>query len=570
MLVYYLISLLFGGSAFLFFWLRYPGHVLFQEQQQLFLWTWDYAEARLRMPGGAMVYAGEFLTQFFIRAWSGALLLALLLVGIQWGVWQLIKRQQQTDKQTSGPSALYALSFIPAVLVAYFLCNEHFLLPSVLSVLLVLWGAVGLWDTESGPSSQCQRLALRAVTVLGLFWLTGPACLLFCLLPRKRDYLFWGMATAVVALLPWLTAPASLPVAQCYAGLGIYRYPMEHLSWPWLLWGTTWASVFLGRFKPARRGFQALCGLFVLLGGFFLIRPAVNLPMEEAFVYDHYVQTEQWDKIIKKAQRKTPTSPTALTCLNLALAQTHQSGDLLFSFFQNGTQGLVPSFGGDSFSPLTTAEVFYRLGLINEAQHYVFEAMEAIPNFQKSARCYRRLAQTNAINGQYAVAQKYVLALQQTLFYRKWATTLSLHMTSDPSLEALRQSRLDEDAVFASAALPQTLCNLYLKNPYNRLAFDYLMMYTLLNKEWGTVPSYYELAAASFTSVPFVYQQALAFAWWQQNGSLEGIPWTVSQDVKTGLHNFVQTLSTYPEEQAQRLLAKSFGHTYWYYLYFIF
>jgi hypothetical protein len=59
--------------------------------------------------------------------------------------------------------------------------------------------------------------------------------------------------------------------------------------------------------------------------------------------------------------------------------------------------------------------------MIYVAQRTVFEAQEAILDFQKSARCYKRLAQTNLIIGSYEVARKYLMALQKTLFYRDWA-----------------------------------------------------------------------------------------------------------------------------------------------------
>ena len=45
----------------------------------------------------------------------------------------------------------------------------------------------------------------------------------------------------------------------------------------------------------------------------------------------------------------------------------------------------------------------------------MFEAMEAIPDYKKSGRAYMRLAETNLINGQYAVAAKYLRALQHYL-----------------------------------------------------------------------------------------------------------------------------------------------------------
>lgn len=44
-----------------------------------------------------------------------------------------------------------------------------------------------------------------------------------------------------------------------------------------------------------------------------------------------------------------------------------------------------------------------------------------IPNFNKSGRCFKRLAETNLINGQYEVAAKYLRLLRKTIFYRDWA-----------------------------------------------------------------------------------------------------------------------------------------------------
>ncbi len=61
-----------------------------------------------------------------------------------------------------------------------------------------------------------------------------------------------------------------------------------------------------------------------------------------------------------------------------------QMGDRMFEFYQNGTEGLLPEFQRDFTSPLPTSEAYYHLGMVNTAQRFTFEAMEAIPNFNKS------------------------------------------------------------------------------------------------------------------------------------------------------------------------------------------
>ena len=124
--------------------------------------------------------------------------------------------------------------------------------------------------------------------------------------------------------------------------------------------------------------------------------------------------------------------------------------------------------------------------MINVAQRTVFEAQEAILDFQKSGRCYKRLAQTNLINGSYEVARKYLTALKKTLFYRDWANeTISLlgneeAIAKHPEYGHLRQSAYDKDFYFSDHVTPEMLEDLYFSNTDNRLAYQYLLAYYML------------------------------------------------------------------------------------------
>ena len=55
------------------------------------------------------------------------------------------------------------------------------------------------------------------------------------------------------------------------------------------------------------------------------------------------------------------------------------------------------------------------------SQRAAFEAMEAIPNYNKSGRALKRLTETAIITGQYEVALKYIAILEEAFTYRKWA-----------------------------------------------------------------------------------------------------------------------------------------------------
>ena len=135
---------------------------------------------------------------------------------------------------------------------------------------------------------------------------------------------------------------------------------------------------------------------------------------------------------------------------------------------------------------MPTAEAFYQLGMIYVAQRTVFEAQEAILDFQKSARCYKRLAQTNLINGSYEVARKYLTALQKTLFYSDWANeTLPLlgnekAIAQHPEYGRLRKSAYKEDFYFSDHVTPEMLESLYFSNTDNHIAYQYLLAYYML------------------------------------------------------------------------------------------
>ena len=76
-------TILFGVAVFLFFGLVYPHHLHYQEQFQLFLFDSTYVWEIVKLPGGVADLLGRFCTQFFLFAWVGALIIALLLSAVQ-------------------------------------------------------------------------------------------------------------------------------------------------------------------------------------------------------------------------------------------------------------------------------------------------------------------------------------------------------------------------------------------------------------------------------------------------------------------------------------------------------
>ncbi|MFW5492920.1 MAG: DUF6057 family protein, partial [Prevotella sp.] len=246
-----------------------------------------------------------------------------------------------------------------------------------------------------------------------------------------------------------------------------------------------------------------------------------------------------WQRIIDKAKRHQASSPMGVSCVNLALAMQNQLCDRLFEFYQNGAEGLFPTFTRDMTSPLPTAELFYRLGMINDAERYTFEAQEAIPNYRKSGRLTRRIAQCEIINGNYAVASKYLRLLENSLFYRGWAKRQERFLYNDQAVNAdqeygkLRYLRIKHhDYLFSDQEMDQMLGLLFIDNKKydNRMAYEYLIAYELLQCDLERFMNYYPLGRfVRFDHIPYAIQQVLIGTWLERHNTLQGMPYSVDQ-----------------------------------------
>lgn len=489
----YITTLLFGVAVTLFFALAYPHHLHFQEQYQIFLFEQSYVCEVLSMPGGLADLAGRFLTQFFLFSWVGATLIALVLMGIQ----QLTYRVLKTTHTAVLP---YVLSFVPAILCCCFLCDENALMSAPMALLIVL--AMALLIRIIGVDIVRQISAVISIPIgymlAGGFVLPYTIILVIDELRKERSLRVYSVAC--IMLIVALSAPAAwhqfahCSLALLYAGPHYYRVPEETPHWAWSAVCVVPLFLLLPKklmqWAPRRTAVLYLaCWAAVMLAGVTTVNKLQNQKRENIMAYDFMARNAQWNRIIQQAKLVAPRNQVASVALNLALSQRGLLADHLFNFPQHGIAGLLPNFANDYVSPLVTSEAFYRLGLINTAQCFVFEAQEAIPDFQKSARCYKRLAETNLINGAYEVSRKYLLALQHTWYYRTWATeTLALiaddeAVNAHPEYGTLRRMRCKEDYFFGGNTIQQILIRQLESCPENRTAYEYLQAVIKFTKQ---------------------------------------------------------------------------------------
>ena len=565
-------TILTGIAIYCFFAFRYPYHLHFQETYQLFEWTGAYFAQVAWAPGGLADWLGRLITQFFYYAPLGAALTAILLCAVQLLAWAACKQKTLIT---------YALSFLPALLLVAFFCDENALMGPIVALALLL-GVAALCQRIA---SQKLRRALELILVPILYLACGPLAIIYVIIiaflersgaPRARGYwLFVGILLVLVALCPLVASRIfPYPLDRLLEGVHYYRF---HNILPGMLYAAALAAVLVALLSclKLRRKLQSVVpaiALFAVLvaGGTFLMLRSADPVKEEWMRYDFMVRMQMWNRIMQAADQHNPDNPKTVSCLNLALAKTGRLPDSQFAYYQNGPDGLLPPYEGDYTNPVSTGEIFWHLGMVNTAQRYAFEAQEAIPDHQKSARFYQRLVETNLVNGDTLVAKKYLKALEHTTFYRSWAretaTLLAEGTLFDkrPELARARAFRLREhDFLFSETEMDSMLGLLNTEHPENSLALDYLMAWCLLRKDLNRFAECIPLVKAS--PMPQVYQEALLLLWAFTHNDYNGLPTYISANNVQRMNRFMADANA---GKSEAVMAASYGKTYWFYYLF--
>lgn len=482
------LSMLVGIGIFLFWYVAYPHALSYQEQYQLFLWTWDYFVERISLPGGFADWLGEFIVQFYYIEWLGALLLALLFVTLQRLTLRLLTHWDSPHVlfRTQGTVPM-CLSLLPVALVLWLMGDVNVLLSLLVAIVLAL-------------ALACIRLQKRLswidILILPIaYWLIGPAVWIYILVRVIQlgwKHLWTAGWLVAVQLMAYAWLLPQWPLQQVMTGLSYYRIPLHYPQWS-----------------------------------------GYDKDMYELIRQDYLVRNERWDEIVKRAGEYQVRTSFWSNCVNLALAEKRLLADRMFDFYQNGEDALVMPRTRDLTSMLPSAEAFWRLGMVNSAQRYMFDTQESILNAKKSGRCTKRIAECMIVNGHYQTAAKQLNLLKKSLFYRNWAQEAEMLMKDEAKINAhpvygrLRKWRYMENFLYSYEEIDKMFGLLFMNNPENKMALDYFMAQMLLK---GNVQGFQHYMGAvqqygGYRMMPLGYQDAIRCI--QTQGKAPGSPYAV-------------------------------------------
>lgn len=577
----WLVSLLLLIAEGLFYGLLYPYHLHYYEQMQMFQFSSQYFWETVLLPGGLSDYLGRFLTQFFHITWAGALVMAVLYGMVYLSSWMALR-----DGLTGQNRLFWSfLLLLPIRFLWINGCDENAMPALWIAFIASLLMVFAL--KKIGNNTLHRLVSLVALVVL--YATVGPLSFVMIALMalhelRQEDGLrwVWAIGFVIVALvLPQVAHQLfNWPLENLYKGIHYFRFTQIQLPYIWVAAGIIVVIDLLAhlaeRYLKGKElvngyvlgfGTLALMTLLIVQG----VRRHYHPNNEVMMMYDDMVLNERWDEILAAASRRTPKHPACVQCINLAMAMKGRMGDLLFRCPQSDSGALLPEFSINFSRPLTAGQIYLNIGWTNTAQRFVYEAQESIPDYEKSARCYKLLAQTHLARGERELAKKYLRKLQKTLFYDDWANeAMALANNSDP--KALSQhpfyGQLMRGAVkddyFFSPDMMAMLGNYCTTTPHNHVATQYLLALALVERDLETFVACFNLDQYLNGSdrIPEYYQQALALEWTRKHQTLEGIPYKLDERVLATMEQFVED---YNNQMPLQQLERKYYMTYWYY-----
>ena len=569
------------GALFAFLQMCFEYHFYYIEQSQLFLFSEAYIRNKLLLPGGFSMLVAEFLVQFFIRPYVGALVTAVLLTGVGVCTAGIVKR-------IAPVSGLFILYVLPMLALLFMHFDFNYRVQGTVCYLMMMALLCGYMRIRN----DLFRLVAGCVLVPVLFWLAGSIAVLFagmvCLFEGLRKTPKWYISLIGVAEV------LLLGVGTVYFSLmGEYRWvfgpdlyyhytlhPKEIIYYSWICLPLVFLVAFFIRNKNSLSGKKWRAGISciaqlamiaaVLWWGMPKYSDAKTLKLKKL---DYFARTEQWDKTIEECKGKL-TNFLYMCHLNMALANKGELSDKMFNFDQRGPQGLLVQWNKSENISCMLSDIYFTMGATASSQEMAFEGYVSAME-DGNPRMLKRLVQTNLIYGTYPVAEKYISILEKTYAYRDWAQSQRKYLyndevvESDPILGTRRRMLPDRNSLAMIKGLAGDLALFLEKGPANSAALQYLGAMYLLAKDLegfkALVEKYY---GTEFLPVmPVHFQEAVIVMsekepdYWKR--------FNVSETIVARFTDYKkQVLANRNNSAIAGLLNRSYGNTYWFYFMF--
>lgn len=551
-----LLAVLFGGYLYLVVDTR----LIFEARDSLFLWDFRYFTDFLGQPGWLLRWFDALWVQWCHDGGGAAIVIAAL-------AWLLMFSTSGAMDALAG-SKVRGTWIIPGISLFYLYDNHSmrtFALVGAAVNMLALWG----WSCIRAERPVL-RIAVFCICSVTLYYLTGNAfccfaiCCLIYALARQRAWRLTlalamigvGAKWAVEVMLPHLGLRTwNFQVPATEANLLNVKTIMFYGYFPLcalfaICLHLRKVSAFLERLKGSSTrnktvkqktgkmessnktgavisrndGVQWFCKTFILLamafafGVFFLDKNRKAL-----LEIDYCADNQQWADLLNNARKLKVYTQYVNHDVNLALYHTGRLPNEMFTFWQHYSILLdQEQVRGDSVGRVSKpCDLLFELGRVNEAEHTALELLENYP----TGRTLKRLALIKIIKNDPEAARLFLQVLCKDLVWGRWAEDSLRRLNSgadfseDEAIRQIRKRMLTQDDLSQVCTITGNgpimnyygiLADLLKQNPENKMAFEYLMAFYLLD---GNLQAVVDLLPYGdrfhYPSLPVSYEEAV-------------------------------------------------------------
>jgi hypothetical protein len=285
-----------------------------------------------------------------------------------------------------------------------------------------------------------------------------------------------------------------------------------------------------------------------------------------------YDSIREWEKILSLKRKVRIDDRIPRFLMNRALYYSGDMPEKLFSVPQEwGIHTLMLTMQFNRECTMHSSDLFFDMGYIKGAEYWALEANTYHPY---APRILYRLMQCAILLDNQAVARKYLTVMMHSPVHRNMAKNI-LRQLNEGKYDLLKNIWIKNEPViqgnlYINNSNPNTdLIRLLQENPYNKMAFEYLMSYYLLNNHLGNFIHFLPYVKNfEYDHLPRTYEEALLFYYLSKGTKPSEFEYPIRKETMDDLLNFNKTLIEYrfDDRSAQPELARNFGKTYWYYL----
>ena len=570
---------IFLVAAFGYFYLVGNYILYFQETQSLFIFSGEYLHQHLLKPGALLEYSARFLAQFYHSKFCGSLILAVILTLPGIILYFINKRL------IPGISFSLLLLLIPSCLLLLMQANYYHLMEYNLGFILIL-----IYYKFLTHRRKYHRILVLILFPL-FYYLAGAYAIIFVALyivhnlvfeKGKQKYvtsLLLLMIAAVTFLICWkilflqpvqqfLFSPLPLLENQAYSATFsiltcyIVFYPLICKIAGWLK-----------KRSLNKKIYPVLSALVVSAVTIFFLFKIYNPQTARVIELERLIFAEKFDEAIILHEKKPSRNLIGQYFYNIALSETGQLCDRLFFGRQDFAAGSLVLPWGDAHLN-RGAYFYYSIGLVNEAHRWAYEEMVV---YGYRPQNIELLVKTSLINGDYAMARKYLKILKRTIYYKSWAREFE-KLADNPDLIQSHPEMgekiklLPKTNFFIQFNEPQNNIPLILEGqPDNRRAIEYYLAGLLLTKKVEiAVNNIRNMKESGYTRIPRHIEEA-ALMYYNSTKIFPDLGrLTISPE---SMARFDQYLITYVGARQnpsllKEIMQEKFGNTFWYYFHF--